>query len=139
MTTHEYLKQIKRLNSIIVNHADEYEHLMALATSITAPTDGDRVKSSTMDKLGNTVAKMVDYSKGLAIMITERDKIIYQLEHMTDVTSYNILFRYYVIGDSFMDLARDMHYSKTHISRLYHKALELFEKEYGMTYLHRRN
>lgn len=135
MTTDAYLRQLRRLNAVILNHADEYEHLMDMATSITAPTDSDKVSSGSSDRLGNTVAKMVDYKKDLARMITERDKIVYQLEHMTDVTSYTILFRYYGLDESFMELARELHFSKTHICRLYHKALDQFEREYGMTYL----
>jgi len=135
MTTDCYLKKVRYLNTIILNHADEYARLMDMATNIVAPTDSDAVQGSVSDRIGNTVAKMVDYSDGLAKMVTERDKIMYQLEYLPDVTSYNVLFRYYVLEESFMELSRSLNYSKTHIARLHRKALGEFEREYGATYL----
>lgn len=135
MTTDAYLRKIRYYDAIIINHADEYQKLMGLATNIVAPIDSEYVQGSATDRIGNMVAKMVDTDSELSKIIVARKKIVKQLEQLSDVNSYNILFRYYALDQSFMELSRTLHYSKTHISRLYHKAIEEFEQKYGSTYL----
>ena len=70
MTTKEYLNQIDRLNRMIDNKLSEIYQLKTLVCSISVATDSEKVKSSgSQDKMGDTIAKIVDMEK-------EADKMI---------------------------------------------------------------
>ena len=135
MTTDKYLKQIRRLNLIILNRAEEYENLMGAATNMVAPTDSEPSGGGAKDKIGNLVVNYVDTQRYLSDIMAKRDKILRQIENLSNETSYNILFRYYVLEESYTELSRNLNYSKTHVARLHHKALDEFEHKYGVEYL----
>ena len=68
MDIKEYLNQIQRYEKVINNKLEEIEHLKSLATSISASAYGiERVQTSgSQDKIGDTIAKLVDAQRELA-------------------------------------------------------------------------
>ena len=64
MDTKQYLQQIERLDKMIQNKLSEIYQLKTMACSVTVSNDGERVQtSSDKDRLGSTVAKIVDLEK----------------------------------------------------------------------------
>ena len=73
MGTKQYLGQIERLDMMIQNKLSEIYQLKTMACSVTVSNSEDRIqKTSDKDKLGSTVAKIVDLEK-------ETDELVEQI------------------------------------------------------------
>lgn len=140
MTTKGYLQQIERLNRMIQNKLSEIYRLKTMACSITVSNDQERVQtSSDKDRLGSTVAKIVDLEKETDRMVDEfietRKHIIDQIDSIEDDNMYHVLSGRYVCGKDFNEIADNLKYSRMQINRIHGKALIEFEKKYGKEYL----
>lgn len=136
MTTQAYLSQAKRFDRMTMNKVQEIERYKDLLYSTTASTKQDVVQSSgDKDKLGSFVAKIVDLEKELDYVNMSREKIIEQIEGMSDPDVYQVLYSKYISDCSLNEIARLIHMSKTHIYRLHDKAIAEFEEKYGKYYL----
>lgn len=62
MTAKQYLRQAYRLNELINSHLHEKEMLEDLSVSLSSQSSGSKVQGSTSDKVGKTVARIVDMS-----------------------------------------------------------------------------
>ena len=95
MDIKEYLNQIQRYEKIINNKLEEIEHLKLLATSISASTYGiERVQTSgSQDKIGDTIAKLVDAQRELADNVVEfmekKQKLIDVIESVENPQYYD--------------------------------------------------
>lgn len=134
MDTRKYLNQIRRYEKIINNRLEEIEHLKSLATSISISAYGvERVQTSgTHDKIGDTIARIVDDQKEIAkIILDYRDKkqeIIALIESVEDTNYYDLLFKRYVEGKKLQVIADEMGYSIGAIKRFHLAALESVRK-----------
>lgn len=142
MTTKEYLVQIKRMEKIIDNKLSELYRLRQLVSSISISTDGERVMSSgSMDKMGDSVAKIVDLEYSVAGTISQytelRQKIISQIDSLKNYEYYSVLFSRYVSNNEFWKIADEMGYSERQVFRIHGNALKEFEKMFGKEYLSR--
>lgn len=142
MTTKEYLMQIKRMEKIIDNKLSELYRLRQLVSSISISTDGERVMSSgSMDKMGDSVAKIVDLEYSVAGTISQytelRQKIISQIDSLKNYEYYSVLFSRYVSNNEFWKIADEMGYSERQVFRIHGNALKEFEKMFGKEYLSR--
>ena len=140
MNTKQYLGQIRRYDKMINNKLSEIYQLKTLATSISVATDGDRVQSSgNKDRMGNTVAKLVDLqieTEKLIQMYTEkRQVIILQIDDIADSNFYDVLFHRYIEGKTFEAIAANMNYSWRQVVRIHDDALRAFESQYGSIYM----
>lgn len=140
MTTKSYLGQIERLEKMIQNKLSEIYQLKTMACSVTVSNDSDRVQtSSDKDRLGSTVAKIVDLENETDNLvdrfIAKRNHIIEQIDGMEDVNMYHVLTSRYVNKKNFDDIAKEIHYSRMQINRIHGNALLEFEKRYGNEYL----
>lgn len=135
MTAKEYLGQIKRYDVMIQNKLTEVSQLRLLATGISSCNCEERVQTSgSKDRLGETVAKIVDIEKEIDNIVDEiylkKKTIIKQLEGLENTDYYNILFNRYVAGKELSKIADDMGYSYRQMIRIHGKALLEFEKRY---------
>ncbi|MCD7724302.1 MAG: hypothetical protein LUI12_01895 [Clostridiales bacterium] len=140
MNTKTYLSQIERLDRMIQNKLSEIYQLKTMACSVTVANDGERVKtSSDKDRLGNTVAKIVDLEKETDILVDEliakKKYITSQIEGIEDVTYYHILFNKYVARKDLVQIAKEIPCSYRQATRYHVEALIEFEKKYGKEYL----
>lgn len=140
MTTKDYLKQIEHLEKKIKNKTKEMFEMRVLASSISISNDADRVQSSgSKDKLGDSVAKIVDIENEISEIVEEytkqRQKIIQQIDTMSEMNYYDVLYERYVNGESFDYIASSMGYCTRQVLRIHGEALLEFEKKYGETYL----
>lgn len=133
MVVAEYLGQIKRLNMMINNKLVELDQLQTIATSITAQTDKEAVKSSgDQDKLGSAVSKIVDMENEINDLIEEyvsKKKIIMsQINQIEDDRYYNVLTGVYVHNWTLEKVAVSMGYSTVQIKRLLKEAKIEFDR-----------
>ena len=141
MDTKQYLKQIERLEKQIQNKLAEIYQLKTMACSVTVSnSDGERVQTSTdKDRLGSTVAKIVDLEKETDRLVDEfvdkRNHIIGQIDSMENADYYNVLSLRYVSRNTFEDIAEKTNFSIRQVFKLHGRALQEFEKIYGGEYL----
>lgn len=140
MNTKQYLNQVRRYDRMISNKLSEIYQLKTLATSISVATDGDRVQSSgNKDRMGNTVARLVDLEretdKLIQVYTEKRQVIISQIDSMEDMNFYDVLFHRYIEGKTFEAISEDIHYSWRQVMRIHDDALAAFEKKFGSCYM----
>lgn len=139
METKQYLNQIERLEKQIQNKLSEIYQLKTMACSVTVSKETDRVQTSPdKDRLGSTVAKIVDLEKETDKLVDEfvdkRNHIIGQIDSMENVDYYHILSLRYVSRNTFDDIANKTGWSIRQTFRIHGQALVEFEKEYGAEY-----
>lgn len=128
MTAKQYLGQVERLNKMISNKIIEVQQLETQVCNISILNDGDRVQTSgSKDRLGDSVAKLVDLRNELSEMInsyiTKRCEIIKTIESVPQTNYYEVLFKKYVEGKSLEQICCEMNYSMQHIKRIHGFAL----------------
>lgn len=128
-----YLQQIAKDDKLIQNKWVEIYQLRCLATSVTAPMGTEPVqKSSVSDKVGNTVAKIVDLEAEINRMIEkfidDKQERIAVIEQIDDELQYTILHKHYVQGKKFSLIAEEEHYTEVYISQQHQKALKKVQK-----------
>lgn len=140
MTTKFYLQQIDRLDKMIQNKLSEIYQLKTMACSVTVSNDSERVQtSSDKDRLGSTVAKIVDLEKETDSLVDsfsdKRKRIIEQIDGIDNVDYYHILSMRYVGKNTFEDIAKKTNWSIRKVFSIHGKALQEFERLYGAEYL----
>jgi hypothetical protein len=140
MTTKQYLGQISRLDKMIKNKLAEIYQLKSMACSVSVSSDCDRVQSShEMDRLGSTVAKIVDLEqetdKLVDDFLAKRKHIVGQIDEIKNSDYYQILSLRYVHSETFDGIANKTHWSIRKVFSLHGEALLEFERLYGRQYL----
>lgn len=140
MGTKQYLSQIERLDMMIQNKLSEIYQLKTMACSVTVSNSEDRIqKTSDKDKLGSTVAKIVDLEKETDELVDQyiqkRKHIIKQIDDIKNIDYYHILSMRYVSRNTFEDIAEKTSWSIRKVFSLHGEALLEFEKLYGNEYL----
>ena len=138
--TKQYLGQIERLDMMIQNKLSEIYQLKTMACSVTVSNSEDRIqKTSDKDKLGSTVAKIVDLEKETDELVDQyiqkRKHIIKQIDDIKNIDYYHILSMRYVSRNTFEDIAEKTSWSIRKVFSLHGEALLEFEKLYGNEYL----
>ena len=132
MNAEEFLQQIERADRIINNKLSEIYRLRCLATSITVPTDREAVQTSGVsDKVGNTVAKIIDLENEINDLIDKYVDLqricIGVIETLENPLHYTVLHKHYVQYKTFAKIAEEEHYSYDGIMKVKRKALEQVE------------
>lgn len=140
METKQYLNQISRLERQIQNKLSEIYQLKTMACSVTVSNDGERVQTSgDKDRLGSTVAKIVDLEKEtdnvVGCFVDKRKRIIEQIDGMENEDYYHVLSMRYVGRNTFEDIAKATNWSIRKVFSIHGKALQEFEQMYGKEYL----
>lgn len=140
MDTKQYLNQIERLEKQIQNKLSEIYQLKTMACSVSVSNEKDRVQTSPdKDRLGSTVAKIVDLEKETDRLVDEfvekRNHIIGQIDSIQNMDYYHILSLRYVSRNTFDDIAEKTGWSIRQVFKLHGRALQEFEKLYGGEYL----
>lgn len=140
MTTKEYLWQVDRLNSMIDNKLAEIYQMKTLVCSISVTNESEKVKKTfNQDKMGDTIAKIVDMetetNKMIDDMLELKKKIIQQIECIENTKYYDVLFCRYIRKMTYEKIAEKLNYSIVQVFRIHEKALEEFENLYGNEYL----
>lgn len=132
-----YLKQIQVLNYKVSNKLTELYQLKTLAVSISVASEGERVQTSTKnDKIDNAVIKIIskedEIAKVVKKLMSKKEQIIKQIEGISDVKCYNVLFLRYVENDTFENIAEKMgNKDVRQIYNIHNKALDIFADKYS--------
>lgn len=136
MQTREYLSQIVRFDRMIENRKMEIEQLRSIATSTTIPPKDVNVKSSSdKDKMGNTVVKIVELEKETSVIISQRSKILRQIENIPDAKMYEVLYQKFVDNKTNKEIKLENITSVRRVQQILNDALAKFESMYGYQYL----
>ena len=131
MQTREYLSQIVRFDRMIENRKMEIEQLRSIATSTTIPPKDVNVKSSSdKDKMGNTVVKIVELEKETSVIISQRSKILRQIENIPDAKMYEVLYQKFVDNKPNKEIKLENITSVRRVQQILNDALAKFESMY---------
>ena len=136
MVTKKYLRQIERLDKMIQNKLSEIYQLKTMACSVTVSNDSERVQTSAdKDRLGSTVAKIVDLEKETDMLvdrfIDKRSHIISQIDGLDNIDYYHVLSMRYVARNTFEEIAKKTNWSIRKVFSIHGEALKEFERLYG--------
>jgi len=128
-----YLQQIKLYDTHITNKLSEMSRLKELVTSITATWKDDVVSGSgSKDKLGDTVAKIVDLenevNKAIDNLIDRKNQIGAILEQLNDPDHVAVLHKRYVLYMTWEEIAYDMHMTYRNVCYIHGRALQAVEE-----------
>lgn len=139
MDTRSYLGQIRRYDLRIKNGLNEIARYRELSTNITMVADNDRVMASPdPDRIGRVVGMIVDLEREIEELVQKyiesRNIIVRQVEQIEKADYYNILFQRYIECKDLSDIADEINYSYDHTKKLHRRAIEEFERKFGMEY-----
>lgn len=113
MNAKKYLQRIQKIDTIIKNKVVEKALYMAMmyerATSTTASTEGERVKSSgSQQKMADCIYNSIDYERRvdrrIAELTAEKEEIIATIEQLPE-DKYDLLHLCYVQGKTLKQVA----------------------------------
>lgn len=135
MTAKEYLNQAYRLNELIESNLRELEQLEALATHITSgDTSKDRVQggSETHDRMGDTMAKIVDLKKEINaeidMYVDLKKEIRSRIMQIKNNTEKLILKYRYLEFSTWEEIAVVLGFTFQWVHVLHKRALKNFDK-----------
>ena len=145
MTTREYLEQLLDIDDDILNISNQAQKWRDIAMKMGHPPNGERVDSSPKpDQMENAVIKAIECERKAGNeaerLIRLKEKIENQIlglkeEGRNGKTYYFLIWGYFHENKKMTELSRHADYSYNHAKRLFNKALSVFEKRYGDTYL----
>lgn len=130
----EYLEKIKWYDVLIDSKLEELATLNSVVKRITPVmnTTGGGGGTGNQDKLGDTIAKIVDLQEEInrdvdifVDMKREAGKLLRKLENPLH---YQILHKRYVLYKTFEQIAADTHYSYRNVTHAHGRALQAFGK-----------
>lgn len=126
--TKDYLSRVKELKGMISTKQGEIESLWSVAMSMTANSEGERVKSSGKhDKMAEAVTGYVEAKKELDELVSSlfaaRREIVEVIGKLDNKLYYIVLSMHYLQGKSFVEVAKETHYSYWYILEVHRTAV----------------
>ena len=133
MYTKQYLSQIEILDNIIQNNFSEIYQLKTMACSVTVSNDSERVQtSSDKDRLGSTVAKIIDLEKETDRLVDSfidlKKETMLIIRMIKSERHREILFKKYLEQKSLYEIAEELGMTDRGCKKAHKRALEEFEK-----------
>lgn len=129
MTTEEWLKRGWKLNNEINSLIEEKEKALALACSVTAPTDHERITATRRNSSEERFISYAyeEYEKKINSLINALYQIKLEIASaislVEDSALRNLLIKRYLQFKTWEQIATEMNYSCRQIVRLHEKAL----------------
>ena len=133
MSVKEQLQQIRKINVMIDYKLREIESLRTLAESTTVILKSDPVQSSSEDKIGSIVARIVDLEHDIDSEIDNLVDIktkLYKTIEQLDVISFELMYKRYFEFKSWDTISNEMSYSRQGLWKLHGKILQKLESGY---------
>ena len=134
MTVKEFLQSVRNQDGLLRAYELELEDLRRRAYNISSPKLGDKIQANHLTTLDEIVEKLerqaekVNQAWGKLIELREKAKALIQKEHDNDCRC--ILYRYYILGQTWEQIAVEMNYTIRWTYKLHGKALQDLEKEF---------
>ncbi len=127
MTAKEYLERYRHLKADIDSKTEQLKELRTLAESV-AHSSGTGCSGETSDKVGKTVAKIVDMENDISCQIEKlfelKNKIEGTIAKVDNPVLRQLLTLRYINGKNWEQISVDLTYSRMQIYRLHEKALK---------------
>ena len=133
LTAKEYLQQIRVKGTVISQLQKEREDLRQTLFSLGSQDYGERVQSSgETDKFGAVYAKIDLKDREIAEQLIEyiefRSKVVGEIHSLKNNRHIIILYKIYIEGKSFSEIAEETNYNYDHVRRLHRNALKVFKR-----------
>lgn len=134
MTVKEFLTKVRRQNSVLLTYERELSELRLRMVNISSPGFGDKVQTNHISSLDEIIEKMeaqadkVNRKWDACKEMKDQAKTLIDKE--PDEDRRCVLYRYYIICQSWEQIAVDMHLSIRWITKLHGRALQDLEKEF---------
>ena len=132
MEAKEYLKQLRKIDTLIQNKMVEREQWRSMALNVTPQMNGERVQSSgNQQKMADAIHSYVDIEKELDRCIDEfydkKREILATIEQL-NATEYDILHKVYVQQIPLEDVAKRRDKSYSWATTVHGRALQNVQK-----------
>ncbi len=124
----EYLLQVKKLDLLIRNRLVEQQQWKDIALCITASPACDRVQTSgsktkTADAIDKYVAMEAEIDRAVDKLVATKKEVIETIEKLDSIFQMDVLFKCYIQGLSFQEIADSCGKSYDCIKQLHKRAL----------------
>ena len=128
-----YLQKIRLYDTHINNEVAEMSRLKDMVTNITPTLKDDVVSGSgSKDKLGDTVAKIVDLqdeiNRAIDEFVDRKNEVCAIIDSLQNPDHVALLHKRYVEYLTWEQIACDMHISYRHATRMHGRALQAIER-----------
>ena len=131
--TKEDLKNYKYQQEWLKDRIDTYNEQKTMWFSITQNWDNmPHGNSEVMDKMAESVAKLIDEYSELIEKLKEQQKKQNEIVRIIDMLDFpykTILYRYYIKGETLVKVADEMNLSYDYVKRANGYAVQKFEKK----------
>ena len=126
MTAKEYLSQLKILDIKITHTIEEIDYLKSLALERGIAYDKDRGQTSPENRQEELIAKWVDLEREIDREITQRSRIINEIQSLENRNYSRVLYERFALGKTFMEIAKSIPCGEATVYRWYNKGLQIF-------------
>ena len=134
MTVKEFLRSVREQDSLLRAYEQELEDLRRRAYNISSPKLGDKIQSNHLATLDEIVDKLdAQIEKVNAAwdeLIDKRNQAKALINKVEDESGRCVLYRYYILIQSWEQIAVEMNYTIRWVYKLHGKALQDLEKEF---------
>ncbi len=134
MTVKELLNSHKIIDTAINSKLEQLAELRSLATKVSPTNLESRGSGSVTDRVGRTVAKIVDLENKINDYIdrlVSAKEAIAVVVSQTDNEVYTVLLEQrYILHETWETIAEKMGYSLRHTTRLHNDAMECLQRLY---------
>lgn len=141
MKTKEYLRKLKKLDTVINQKIEELNSLRIMSDSIrSVDYSKEKVQTNHTNEAPfiTTIERMSDLEKEINTEIDtyviEKHKIINQIQGLSNHLHIQVLYKLYVEFKQLEEVADELGYSYQYIRSLHGSALKEFETSYKILY-----
>ena len=128
MTAERYLEQIKKIDAIISNKLKEYKRWVDVAEGLGGFSVGEKVQTSrNLQQIPDAIGRYIDIEREIAEYNRQRAAIIANLEKLPRI-EYDFLYKLYVEGFSYKEIAYHFDRSYDWVKRKKRVALRLLQE-----------
>lgn len=134
MTAKEFLRSVREQDSLLRAYEQELEDLRRRAYNISSPKLGDKIQSNHLATLDEIVDKLDSQIEKVNAawdeLIDRRDMAKSLINTVEDESIRCVLYRYYILIQTWEQIAVEMNYTIRWVYKLHGKALQDLEKEF---------
>ncbi len=134
MTVKEFLRSVREQDSLLRAYEQELEDLRRRAYNISSPKLGDKIQSNHLATLDEIVDKLDSQIEKVNAawdeLIDRRDMAKSLINTVEDESIRCVLYRYYILIQTWEQIAVEMNYTIRWVYKLHGKALQDLEKEF---------
>lgn len=134
MTVKEFLRSVREQDSLLRAYEQELEDLRRRAYNISSPKFGDKIQSNHLATLDEIVDKLDSQIEKVNAawdeLIDRRDMAKSLINTVEDESIRCVLYRYYILIQTWEQIAVEMNYTIRWVYKLHGKALQDLEKEF---------